>query len=125
VVESLALGETKLFDGEACAKGTALVAKAREDAMRVLGRNAQRGEVAVEVEHAESRMIDLGRSSRGDARLSRPNATAIAQMAPKRERTVERWAARSGAVTIAEGDRNPTRGGSTHWARAGRDARAG
>jgi len=117
-------GRTMLFDGEACAKGTALVAKAREDAMRVLGRNAQRAEVAVEVEHAEPRMIELGRSSRGDARLSRPIAMASSQRTPRTKRTAGRRAARSGAVENAGGERNPTRGGSTHWARAGRDARS-
>jgi hypothetical protein len=79
---TLSSGRTKLFDGEACAKGTALVAKAREDAMRdPRSQRATRGGSSGGRARGTSNDRS-GRSSRGDARLSRLSATAIAQRTP-------------------------------------------
>ena len=76
------LGRTMLFESEACAKGTALVADAREDAMR--GPRTQRttrggssGGRAGVVSNDRS-----GKSSRDDARLLRPIAEEIAEKNP-------------------------------------------
>jgi hypothetical protein len=86
-----------LFDGEACAKGTALVANASEDAMRDprSQRAARRGSSG-----GRARGISndrSGRSSRGDARLFRSGTTAIAHRTPRAERDAVRWTARSHA----------------------------
>jgi hypothetical protein len=68
---SIGLRCTKLFDGEACAKGTALVAKALEDAMRILGRNA----------------LARGGSSGGRARGTSNDRTRAASLAQKNPRS--------------------------------------
>ena len=108
-----------LFDGEACAKGTALVAKAREDAMRILGRDAQRAEVAVEVEHAASRMIARAGHREVTLAFLGTEATAVLHRTPRAERGAVRCSVRSDAdedvrvVETAEtesaGDGNPAR----------------
>lgn len=64
-------GKTMLFDGEACAKGTAWLPIREMLRCGFLGRNAQRVEVAVEVEPASFRMIARAWSSRDGARLPR------------------------------------------------------
>jgi hypothetical protein len=146
-----------LFDGEACAKGTAMVAKARDGAMRDPrpqrttrgGSSGGRAGVALNDR--------LSRSSRGDARLPRPTfdvrppnpksgAKAVmffeesrADQSVKVVETAEAHSAGAGgparrdeerellvfAVAArdgdAEGERNLMRGGSTYWARLGRD----
>ena len=107
VIAAFGLGRTMLFEGEACAKGTALVAEAREDAMR----------------DPRSQRATRGGSSGGRnsiVHLPHPNETARAYCASRTERNVERCCASSDR-TVRE-DRNPMRGGSTCWAEAGRDA---
>lgn len=91
------LRRTMLFEGEVGVKGTALVAEAREDAMRSpRSQRASRG--GSSGGRAEIPSNDRSsRSSRDGARLLRSNTTVIAERTPRVERSIVRCCARSRA----------------------------
>lgn len=138
-------GRTMRFLGEACAKGTALVADAREDAMR--GPRSQRatrggssgGRSSFTQDGRPSSSIrsfvDLTRTPRAERRIVRCCARSRAEKDIRVVETAEMEAAGTGqparkerslswrtlhAIRNVEGEQNPMRGGRTHWARTGR-----
>src|SRR5262249_31328099 len=135
-------GRTMLFGGEACAKGTAMVANLLEDAMRDprsqrAGRGGSSGGRA-RITVSRRTMIEIcaqnPKSGAGPVR-STELARSPAEQSAKVVETTKTQSAGTGhparaeelsartlpAIEDAEGERNPMRGGSTHWARPGRD----
>jgi len=140
---SVGEGGRLLFVGEVCAKGTALVAKAALETRGILGREVERVEVAVEVERPtffRRRVRDRIENPRNGAEELSSSAKSRVEQSVRVVKTAEAQSAGDGcpargavdrrsiaartlhATGNVEGDQNPTRGGSTHWAGAGRHA---